>query len=347
MKYLIVLALAQVLLTVYLLWKDFRHKKAEKFLLAYIITIGIYLFIKFFIIEILKSNLLFNKLSTPFALLTGPLIYLFVRLKLKKQVSKKEIFLHLLPFTVFIFAFMISWLVYAQNHNDKLLNFYSKTVGLLSFTSSLIYPLYLLNYLQRKEKGIKKLQWLKTPLWFLIAPHISIVFINILKIESSVFRYIGLIATIFVVLTILTHYLQQVRKKNSTINNQEEKPKYEKSGLTEERALEIINTILDLMKSDKMYLNPDLSLGDISRKTSISKHHLTEALNTQLGKNFYQFINEFRIEEVIRKIKKSKKKENLIYIAYDCGFNSKTTFTNYFKKIVGMTPSEYRKTILQ
>lgn len=67
-------------------------------------------------------------------------------------------------------------------------------------------------------------------------------------------------------------------------------------------------------------------------------------VNTYLGQNFYNFINKYRIEEVKKKLSEDNSKENnILTIALETGFNSKSTFNTVFKKIEGVTPSEYRK----
>ena len=81
MGYLIILAFGQVIVAIYLLWKDFRQNKAERFLLYYIIILGLYLITKFVSNEFYKDHNLFNELSTPLNLVCGPLLYFFVKFK--------------------------------------------------------------------------------------------------------------------------------------------------------------------------------------------------------------------------------------------------------------------------
>ena len=97
------------------------------------------------------------------------------------------------------------------------------------------------------------------------------------------------------------------------------------------------------MQKSRIYLDPDLSLEVLATRMKMSRHHLTQLLNERLEKNFYSFINEYRIEEAIDRLNDPSLQVNILSLAFDCGFNSKSSFNNYFKKITGSTPTAYRK----
>lgn len=100
------------------------------------------------------------------------------------------------------------------------------------------------------------------------------------------------------------------------------------------------------MQDKKIYKDPELNLDTLSEMTKISRHQISETLNHYLGKSYYAYINEYRIKEVIILLDKCKKqgiKPNILTIAFEMGFNSKSSFHLYFKKITGTTPSEYIK----
>jgi AraC-like DNA-binding protein len=97
------------------------------------------------------------------------------------------------------------------------------------------------------------------------------------------------------------------------------------------------------MKEARPYLDPELSLSDLAKQLHIGRNQLSQVINSGVGDNFYNFINKFRIEEVKLLIKNDRdKKHTLRALANDAGFNSKSSFNNIFKKITGLTPSEYR-----
>jgi AraC-like DNA-binding protein len=75
----------------------------------------------------------------------------------------------------------------------------------------------------------------------------------------------------------------------------------------------------------------------------MSTHNLSEILNTRLNQNFYDFINRYRVEEVKKRLSENDSgKFSLIAIAFDSGFNSKSSFNTIFKKLTGVTPSQFR-----
>jgi AraC-like DNA-binding protein len=101
--------------------------------------------------------------------------------------------------------------------------------------------------------------------------------------------------------------------------------------------------LLGAMEDRKPYLNPDLSLGDLSRELSMSVKHLSFLINNTLNNNFYDFINRYRIEESKRLLMEDDRQgKTVLDIAYGVGFNSKSTFNMAFKKQTGMTPKEFR-----
>jgi len=94
----------------------------------------------------------------------------------------------------------------------------------------------------------------------------------------------------------------------------------------------------------KPYLDESLSLSQLAEKLEITDKKLSELLNQHLNTNFYNFINEYRVAEVKEKlIKKDNEKHTLLSIAYDCGFQSKTSFNRVFKQKTGVSPSKFRQ----
>ena len=91
------------------------------------------------------------------------------------------------------------------------------------------------------------------------------------------------------------------------------------------------------------YLNPELSMQLISEELNTPKHQLTEVLNTIIGKNFFQFVNGYRVAAVKQKLSdKSNDKFSIESIGYDCGFSSKSSFFSVFRTITGMTPLQFK-----
>jgi AraC-like DNA-binding protein len=125
------------------------------------------------------------------------------------------------------------------------------------------------------------------------------------------------------------------------------KEKYERSGLKKEDEERYLQQIMRYLEIEKPYLDGDFSIEHMSKYLKIPKHHLTQTINECLNKNFYTIVNEFRVEEVKRLMFDEKYKNlTIIAVAYDSGFNSKASFNTIFKKSTGLTPSEYRKKVI-
>jgi AraC-like DNA-binding protein len=123
-----------------------------------------------------------------------------------------------------------------------------------------------------------------------------------------------------------------------------ESEKYIKSGLKDEQAKLYLEKLIRFMEEKKPYLDRDLNIQDLSEMTGIQRHHITQVLNEKHGKNFFTFINEYRVKDVISRFGNPENdKFTILAIAYDSGFNSKTTFNSIFKSQTGMTPSQYRE----
>ncbi|MDB4292563.1 helix-turn-helix domain-containing protein [Maribacter sp.] len=102
--------------------------------------------------------------------------------------------------------------------------------------------------------------------------------------------------------------------------------------------------LLDHLAKNSPYLNPDLSLRELARQIDVHPNHLSWLLNNAIGKNFNEFINQYRVASFKAKAKDpSNKNLTLEGIAYASGFNSKTVFNTYFKKATGITPRQFLK----
>ena len=105
---------------------------------------------------------------------------------------------------------------------------------------------------------------------------------------------------------------------------------------------EQLKLLQDFMEKEKPYVNFDLSLQGLADKLHLSRHQLSNLINQQHHKNFYEFVNFYRVEEVKYLMRQPKNQHlKLISLAYDAGFNSKSSFNRIFKQLTEMTPSQY------
>ena len=122
--------------------------------------------------------------------------------------------------------------------------------------------------------------------------------------------------------------------------------RYSKSGLKDERADEIKQQLKELMAERRLFLDENISLPQLADIINIHPNYLSQVINERFQKNFYDFINSYRIAEFQRIVSIEKNRKKTFYaLALDCGFNSKASFNNSFKKLTGTTPSEFVKSL--
>ena len=113
----------------------------------------------------------------------------------------------------------------------------------------------------------------------------------------------------------------------------------ELSGELRQKAIWLKKTV----KANLYYQDPELTLGSLAEKLDMNSHELSRIINKDLKKNFNDFINEYRVAEIIKKMQdRSNDRMTLLGIAFESGFNSKTTFNRTFKQMTSKTPMEYK-----
>jgi AraC-like DNA-binding protein len=175
--------------------------------------------------------------------------------------------------------------------------------------------------------------------------------IQMIKMDIDPIRDLALLIYVYIVgiwgyrQNQLTSITKSVRSFDKIKNEKELGPgRYQKSGLKDDQAKDYLQQLIQFMHQTDAWKDNELSVATLSRQTNIPKHHITQVLNEHLGKNFYVFVNEYRIEQAKNLIQSPEYHAwSFVAIAYECGFNSKTAFNNFFKKSTGFTPTEYRK----
>lgn len=151
---------------------------------------------------------------------------------------------------------------------------------------------------------------------------------------------------------VLTDYNQECSKqeysKENRVNDDKEdteavipSKKYQRSALGAEQASRIADKINSVMKNDELYLDSSLSLQKLATHVAISPNYISQTLNETLSTNFFDFVNQWRIEAAKPKIVANQ--NTVLDIALEVGFNARSSFYKAFKQETGQTPSEYRK----
>lgn len=298
----------------------------------------------------------------------GPLMYLYVRFM--TDPDRKFNWLLLLHFIPFI-GFLILSVTYRSHPIVRdLSNFFDDDnmfpvriiYGISFFLSVTVYSIFAFIEIRRHQNNLKNLvsytsgvitlNWLKI---ISISFYVAYFILFILGGLNMIGNYIPFdpYSIIFLFITIFSFTYSFYGIKQPVIFGSEvkliavgkkESEKYIKSGLRDQVADEYLEKLISFVEIKKPYLNRDLSIQDLSEMTGIPRHHITQVLNEKHGKNFFTFINEYRVKEVINRFKDARNNNyTILSIAFDSGFNSKTTFNSIFKSQTGQTPSEFRE----
>ncbi|HNX57513.1 MAG TPA: helix-turn-helix transcriptional regulator [Spirochaetota bacterium] len=139
---------------------------------------------------------------------------------------------------------------------------------------------------------------------------------------------------------------QEVAEPEPEVVSPEAGEKYAKTRLPDDVREAYLAKILDLLDREKIYLEPEITLADFADKAGIAAHHVSQVINTMMSHNFYTLMNSRRIDYAKTLLVNPESAEKTVLdIAFESGFNSKTTFNTVFKEMTGMTPSKYRSGI--
>lgn len=300
--------------------------------------------------------------SAPLNLAFGPLLYLYIRGNETSPNKHKRRFLHLIPFVLHLLY--VVWVYHAQPLDYKL-DFLDQFVankllmdGPPPATDELlftyfIYAHFALYLWQSKralaKKGLFSVEKLRllNPLWWAL---MVIGLFGLIQLEFLVFDLqptpiTGYIASFIAVLYIYTGALV-VFKRPGLIFPALIKPKYQSSTLDEEAKEELIEQLKAYMKDHQPYLDSEFNLKKLAEYLDTPGRHISQAINEQLGQNFSDFVNGYRVEAFKAKLNLTENQHlSMLGIAMDCGFKSKSTFNTTFKRLTGLTPSEYKNSL--
>ncbi len=296
--------------------------------------------------------------------LHGPLHYLYARtlITTRTEFSYKDSF-HLLPFIGFYLYLLFPY--YLKSGAYKIAFFQSieqngPTPALIFFSwlvlfQGLIYMLVTFKLLKKHAVDIKSafssleninLNWLKKITVMTMIVWILGIIIELLQMFDLNAAVQSAVPVSITILIYAMGYLglrqPEIFDRKNEADTRDLK-KYERSGLTKEMSRSIHEKLIELMTIKKLYTDSNLKLSQLARMVATSPNYLSQVINEQRHQNFYDFVNAFRIEEAKRLIlDPSHQDKNVLNIAYNVGFNSKSAFNTAFKKHTGMTPTQYR-----
>lgn len=307
--------------------------------------------------------------SFPFIAFTyGPLLFLYI--KFMTNPERKFNWLSLIHFIPFLVFFIVS-VIFRERHLLKdLRNFFEPdrfislriSYSIIFFLSVTVYSILSFVEIRKHQKNLKNLvsytsgvitlNWLKVLAISYYSAFFILFILGGLNMTGNIIPFDPYFVVFFFI-TLFSFVYSFYGIKQPVIfgdqiiidhSDKKDNEKYSRSGLRNDQAETYLNRLIHIMETQKPYLNRNLSIQDLADLTKIPRHHITQVLNEKHERNFFTFINEYRVSEVISRFKDPQNnKYTILAIAYDSGFNSKTTFNSIFKNITGVTPSEYRE----
>ena len=321
----------------------------------------------------------FLGLELPMPLLHGPFLFLYTVALTDQEHNKKINPLHFIPF---VLALLSTLPFHALSFPQKIKVYQDggrayELLSLILFIAILIsgffYTFISLQKLKKHRKTIAEqfsytekinLKWLS----YLILGSSIIWFVAIFGVDSYIFSavvlyvlfigYFGIkqvgiftIAKPEIPNEILEKVSIEEGKKiadtifdEKKIDVQYEKIKYEKSKINSDEVSAIQKKLNVLIQTEKTYIDPELTLSDLAQKINVHPNTLSQIINSAEQKNYYEYINDLRVEEFKKLIAiPDNQKFTLLSLAFECGYNSKTAFNRNFKKNTGHSPSDYLK----
>ncbi|MCT4639712.1 MAG: helix-turn-helix domain-containing protein [Bacteroidales bacterium] len=316
------------------------------------------------------SSLLY--ITEPFSMLYGMLIYMYARNQSERKfILRKTDILLIVPFVIAILSYLP---YYILQPTEKLVDFkqYGTLVSDISeniwewnfeIVLNTAFLIAALNELKKYNSKIKEqlsdiqktdlhLTQLLIKVSFItyfaefIVVYMTLYGFEHYKILFQIF-YLLYSATILLIgydaITSNKYINQLIDAWGSKKTDDKQAVKYAKSTLTDTQAEEISKKLTECMDNEKPYLKPQLRIKDMESITGVNSHQISQVINDVFNKNFYEFVNAYRVNEAIR-ILNNRKYINYTYsaIGFEAGFNSKSAFYNSFKRETGKTPAQYR-----
>lgn len=328
-----------------------KEKRGNLYLGLLLTTVAINFAYNFLLANQLASHALIS-LSASYGFLYGPLAYFYVRSSLIKEYKFSRVSaLNFLPF-VAVVAGAIAGIPWFPQVALVLLGSMSVYVV---FSLRLIIQYQKATWQALSDNGRREVRWMK----FFFYAMIMIIVTNLVQgqlypviyiVDRAISTEIFIHLSILLLVNIVT--VQGLRNPSlfMRLSKQEfvTKADHKKTGGTNLYSQSLLNEILDKLNTyvseGQPYTDPELTVNKLADAINVHPKALSQAINTQLGSNFSDYINSLRIAYVKERLEsQTDESQTIVEVMYDAGFNSRSVFNTLFKKKTGLTPSEYRK----
>ena len=360
MTIIYLLAAIQALFLAALLIAKKRKSFADKVLMVWLTAISIHTLMYFLHFQYQASIPVLMNLNAGFSFLQGPflLAYVAALIGMRDRFGGMD-YLHLVPFAA-LFGYLM-WLqgagviAISAGEHFQTISLFSLTelITLLILISVPIYIVWSLLLMRRASRllGVPDLsarfRWIR----FFITG-LGLVWLTVL-LSLLLSRYTGVRVPshlMFLSLTLFVYVLGYMGLTRTSVFLEPEfetlkqalQPKYQKSGLGVEQVELIYQQLMIYMEEQQPWLDGELSLQAMATDLGFSTNYLSQVINEREHCSFRDFINARRVTEACRRLDENSH-SNLLGLAMDCGFNSKSSFNRAFRKFTGKSPSEYTK----
>ncbi len=343
-----------------LLWNSPRGNRRANRLLSALMVLSAFNIVHPLVAILLPNQFLLRKssLTEPMQFLMAPLVAAYLhQLMLPNLRFRPRFLLHAVPFLVVV-AFSLSPLPGLLNRGAASPASAAGLWGLLVVqVFCYIFPTFgnLHRYTRALQDQVSNLSgvdlgWLK---WFMRAIfglYLSYAIVLAFVIHGAsalhVRGFLSLALTVYVCALAYRGIFQKETPRLETLSGPSapEDVKYARAAMPPDEAHELQARLERAMEVEKLYLDPELDLSGLAAHVGAARNQLSYVINQNLGKSFYDLVNEYRVREVLRLMDDgAHANDKMISLAFDAGFNSKPTFNAVFKRITGRTPSDYRR----
>ena len=310
-----------------------------------------------------------------FPLLQGPFLYVYTLVVIGRNSRLRPVYLlHSIPYLAFMIYFLFDFYFLSGMEKLNYVHLQEKdpftVIILLNILILVLGPLYIVLSLLRLRKHLREiadsfsytegidLKWLKNVqiglgfIWFMVL--FTNILVKIPLISDTISENIIYLSVVLAVFFLGYFGIKQQAIYKNTVYAGDLKGILSFTGIKKQgtndknhelkkiREDTVFRKLLDYFETEKPFLKNKLTLTEVSDTLRIPVNQLSHIINKQAGKNFFDFVNSYRVEEFkLRASQPVYHNYTLLSIAYECGFNSKATFNRVFRNYTGQTPSAY------